>query len=78
MSDHICKCVECGREMPPWTVVEVKPINCPRCGGYWLSIPRMGIYHVCPDGNGPIQDDFLKAGLFTTITVPTTSLEDSP
>lgn len=30
--------------------VHVEPLKCSRCGGHWISIPRMGIHHVCPDG----------------------------
>lgn len=30
-----------------YTFHEATDVKCPKCGGYYVSIPRMGISHVC-------------------------------
>jgi DNA-directed RNA polymerase subunit RPC12/RpoP len=76
LNKHTCKCGECGREMASWTVIHVNQPTCPRCGGLWLSIPRMGIYHICPDGKVPTDEDFEKSGVLAPLTVTPPSSEN--
>lgn len=51
-----------GRSIPEtWTTTASQnALNCPRCGGLWISIPRRGMHHVCPDGGKPTQEDWNK------------------
>ena len=37
---------------------QVNTMTCPRCQQPWISIPRMGVHHVCPDGKAPTPEDF--------------------
>lgn len=52
---HICECRICGRAMesqllpaPEVGTAVMNNATCPKCHQPMLSIPRMGLYHVCP------------------------------
>ena len=32
-----------------YSTIKVEPPKCPECGGWYFSIPRMGIFHKCED-----------------------------